>query len=278
MIHLLLNLCRIKNGTIESQARVTEYSVLGDTLARRTFDESGDYTVRPFQFDVRESIDNDYKGSTNKGAYGSGTKTSQNVDADESLLAVQTSPGKAYVKGYEIEKIANSLIDLKKARDFNTVNAGIATFELGNSVDITNAYQIPDIGAVTGESTAYKTIGLFDEATTTRGTSSGTQIGVARARSIEHSSGTQGDTTAIMKMFLFDVRPFTFLTISGTPSPTLIATHSNGGVQIKGVTSGATGFVHGPSTSGTTIALTTVIGNFVTGEKLIASDSAETGK
>ena len=272
-----VELMQIKNGTIQSQARVTEYSVLGDTLARRTFDESGDYTVRPFQFDVRESIDNDYKGSTNKGAYGSGTKTSQNVDADESLLAVQTSPGKAYVKGYEIEKIANSLIDLKKARDFNTVNAGIATFELGNSVEITNAFQIPDIGAVTGESTAYKTIGLFDEATTTRGTSNGTQIGVARARSIEHLSGTQGDTTAIMKMFLFDVRPFTFLTISGIPSPTLIATHTNGGVQIKGVTSGATGFVFGSLTSGTQIVLTTIIGTFVAGEKLIASDSAETG-
>ena len=27
---------------------------LGDTLARRTFDESGDYTIRPFQFDARE--------------------------------------------------------------------------------------------------------------------------------------------------------------------------------------------------------------------------------
>ena len=40
---------------------LTEYSVLGDSLARRTFDESGDYTVRPFQFDARESIDNTVK-------------------------------------------------------------------------------------------------------------------------------------------------------------------------------------------------------------------------
>ena len=272
-----VELIRIKRGAVDIQARATEYSILGDTLARRTFDESGDYTVRPFQFDVRESIDNDYKGSTNQGVYGSGVKTDQSADADESLLALKVSPGKAYVKGYEVEKIANSFLDLKKARDFNTVNAGIATFELGNFVNITNAYQIPDIGAVTGESTAYKTIGLFDEATTTRGSANGTQIGVARARSIEHSSGTQGNTTAIMKMFLFDVRPFTFLTISGTPSPTLTATHTNGGVQIKGVTSGATGFVFGSLTSGTQIVLTTVIGKFVTGEKLIASDSAETG-
>ena len=272
-----IELMRVNNGVMVSEARNTEYSVLGDTLARRTHDESGDYTVRPFQFEMKESVTNDYQGESFAGIYSSSSTTDDNNTASESLLSLAIQPGKAYVKGYEVEKIATTFKDINKARDFNTVNAGITTFELGNSVDITNAFQIPDIGAVTGESTAYKTIGLFDETTTTRGTSSGTQIGVARARSIEHSSGTQGDTTAIMKMFLFDVRPFTFLTISGTPSPTLIATHTNGGVQIKGVTSGATGFVHGPSTSGTTIALTTVIGNFVTGEKLIASDSAETG-
>ena len=272
-----IDLMRIRNGVQESNARVTEYSVLGETLARRTFDESGDYTVRPFQFDIRESVDNDYKGKTNKGVYGSGTKTNNNNDARESLLAFQISPGKAYVKGFEIEKITNTFLDIGKSRDFNTVNAGVVTFELGNFVNITNAYQIPDIGAVTGETTAYKTIALQDETTVTRGSASGNQIGVARARSIEHSSGLQGDTKAIMKMYLFDVRPFTFLTISGTPSPTLIATHTNGGVQIKGVTSGATGFVFGSLTSGTTIVLTTVIGTFVAGEKLIASDSAETG-
>ena len=33
--------------------RSTEFSILGDALAKRTFDESGDYTVRPFQFEVR---------------------------------------------------------------------------------------------------------------------------------------------------------------------------------------------------------------------------------
>ena len=76
-----VELMRIRGGLQESAARVTEYSILGDTLARRTHDESGDYTVRPFQFDVRESIDNEYKGKTNKGVYGIGTKTDSNKDA-----------------------------------------------------------------------------------------------------------------------------------------------------------------------------------------------------
>ena len=48
--------------------------------------------------------------------------------------------------------------------------------------------------------------------------------------------------------------------------------------RIKGNTSGATGLVFGSLTSGTQVVLTQVIGTFSSGEKLIASDSSETGK
>ena len=43
----------ISDGVLETnETELTKYSQIGDTLARRTFDESGDYTVRPFQFEV----------------------------------------------------------------------------------------------------------------------------------------------------------------------------------------------------------------------------------
>ena len=51
-----IELIRVRNGRIQEVTRNTEYSVLGETLARRTFDESGDYSVRPFGVDVRESL------------------------------------------------------------------------------------------------------------------------------------------------------------------------------------------------------------------------------
>ena len=54
----------------------------------------------------------------------------------------------------------------------------------------------------------------------------------------------------------------------------MTATHADG-VQVKGVTSGATGFVFGEGTSATNVNLTNVVGSFVAGEKIIASDSAE---
>ena len=271
-----VQLMDVKSGNIQSLTRTTEYSILEDTLARRTLDESGDYTVRPFQFKVNESV----TLNENTGVYSSGATTDDGSTASNSLLAFEISPGKAYVQGYELEKMAPTFKDINKARDFNTVNAGISTFDLGNYVLIKNVYGTPDITFITGETTPFKTIQLYDAPITTRGSANGTRIGVARARHIEYSSGTAGadanNPFAEYKLYLFDIQPFTILTLDGTPSPTLIASHSNGGVQVKGVTSGATGLVYADGTSGATVVLQSVVGTFSAGEKITASDSAET--
>ena len=73
---------------------------------------------------------------------------------------------------------------------------------------------------------------------------------------------------------------FTYITLSGTPSPTLIANFATGGVQITGNTSGATGYVVNSiaTTSGTQLVVIKTSGRFSNGEKFTASDSAETSK
>ena len=57
-----IQLMDVLNGTIQSLVRNTEYSILEETLARKISEESGDYTVRPFQVEVRECVDNDALG------------------------------------------------------------------------------------------------------------------------------------------------------------------------------------------------------------------------
>ena len=273
-----IEMMRIDSGTLVSKARETEYSVLGDVLARRTFDESGDYTVRPFLFDARESINNTVEGRNFTGVYTSGNTTDDGGTAAEDLLALSCSAGKAYIKGYEFEKLGTTFKDLKKARDFTTINAGVTNLELGNFVRITNLYGTPDIGSVSGETTPYKQIKLFSGATVTRGTASTEEpIGVARVRALEYDSGVSGTNDAVYKAYLFDVRTFTVLTLSDTPSPLLTASHSSG-VRITGNTSGATGLVFDTTSDGGghRVRLTNVVGTFSSGEKLIASDSAET--
>ena len=269
----------IQNGHLSTTGRRTEYALLAEEMARRTNDESGSYTVRPFQFRIEESVDTNVAGTNFLGTYSVGETTRDNNTANESLLSFIVSRGKAYIEGFEIEKTNTSIKDVSKARDFETLNATVSTFDMGNYALITNVFGTPDITNISGESTAFKTIEFYDTANTTRGSKNGNLIGVGRARAIEYHSGDAGSnadaTGAQYKLYMFDIRPFTKLTLSDTPSPTLLATHTNGGVLVTGVTSGATGFVHKDGTSSASVNLTTVVGNFQVGEKITASDSAE---
>ena len=88
--------------------RSTEY-VLEDTLARRTFDESGDYVLTNPDFDVREHlVSGNNRGIFTSSEGGSATK-----------LAIGVS-FKAYVNGYESERLGTTFVDVNKARDFDT--------------------------------------------------------------------------------------------------------------------------------------------------------------
>ena len=276
-----VSLVDIKGGKSVSIGRVTPYAQLANEFARRTNDESGSYTVRPFQFFADESVNVSVGKDNLLGRYTAGDITDDGNIASSDYIAISVSPGKAYIRGFEIEKTQSTIIDVLKARETNSVNASISTFDTGNYALISNVYGTPDITAITGESTAFKTVQFYDAANTTRGAANGNLIGVGRSRGIEYHSGTAGsaatNTSSLYKLYLFDIRPFTKLTLSDTPAPTLTATHTSGGVLVTGVTSGATGLVYASGTSTTTVNLTSVVGTFSVGEKITASDSAETG-
>ena len=76
---------RLRDGLQTTPARSTEFSILGDALAKRTFDESGDYTVRPFQFEVKESLITILKVEQIR-CYATGGKTDSSATPSESLL------------------------------------------------------------------------------------------------------------------------------------------------------------------------------------------------
>ena len=88
-----------------------DYNYLQEEFARRTFDESGDYEVKPFKLDVREHLIN----GGNRGIFTA-------LDGGSSdKLALGVEPGKAYVQGYEIETQITKFIDADKPRTFNRV-------------------------------------------------------------------------------------------------------------------------------------------------------------
>ena len=276
-----IELMRTNQGVLQEKARNTDYSVLGETLARRTYDESGDYTVRAFQIDVRETSND----GLNNGVYDPGTITDSLNSASDQYLTIQVSPGKAYVRGYEIETIAPRYIDVLKPRTFENYNAAVTPVEVGNFVRVTNTYGSPEISPfISGDiDEPYRQIGLFDTQTSSLGSSSGNQIGVARARAFEHFSGTAAadgafGSDSIYNLYVFDIRMFTKITLSGTPS-----TIPGAGEKITGAVSGAYGFVvenevDGSTalTSGTTLTVASVVGTFTAGEKVKSSGSTET--
>ena len=184
-------------------------------------------TVRPFQFQVQESV----TVNENTGRFTAGASTDDGNVASTDLLAIKVSPGKAYVNGYEIEKNVPSIKDLNKARDFETKNSDITIFDSGNFALITNIYGTPDISEISGETTPFKEVQFYDTPTSTRGTANGPLIGVGRARSMQFNAGVAGSSssnnTSEYRLYLFDLRPFTIITLSDTPSPLLTATHAD---------------------------------------------------
>nr|BAR35436.1 VrlC protein [uncultured Mediterranean phage uvMED] len=243
-----VELLRLKNGIIQNQVRTTQYAVIEDTFARRTFDESGDYAVRDFDLDLREHL----LSGNNRGIY---TSASGGL---ESKIAAGLSPGKAYVRGYEIETIGTSFVDINKTREFNTENNFKTRFELGNYFEVNNVYGSPDVGFVSGDTEAFKSVNLYDTATAVRGTpnvgagSGINTIGRAKSRGFEYSTGTASNniftngtlTSAVYKHYLFDIETFTHLNILQAQSFTT-------GETVTGSTSGATATVQQMGTAET---------------------------
>jgi hypothetical protein len=235
---------RVENGEIKTLVRSTDYSILEDTFARRTYDESGDYTLGNPDIDVREHL----ISGNNRGIYTSGE------GGDEAKLAVGISPFKAYVRGYEVDKLSTTYVNVDKARDFDTQNNNKTRFNLKNFVNVDNVYGSPDVGFVSGELEAFKNINLYDTPTSVRGTEQSTsgnnvpQIGRAKSRGFETISSTETDdinaTSSIYRHYLFDIEMFTHIKI-------IDATSFTTGEVLSGATSGAKGTVQGISTTNT---------------------------
>ena len=109
-----IELLRVESGVKTKEVKFPLYAEIGKTLARRTFDESGDYTVRPFGLQITEHTSN----------------TSQ--------FTAGIEPGKAYVKGYEHETISTQPVHIDKARTTEDVSAFALASGFGNKLFLKN--------------------------------------------------------------------------------------------------------------------------------------------
>jgi len=261
-------LMRLDAGRIIHHVRYPEYSVVEDMIARRTSEESGDYVVKPFVFDIKEHLND----GINNGMYGL-----EDVPAgDVNKFVAIVSPGKAYVAGREVEILSPRTVEFDKARDSETMVDGNVIANMGQYANITNVYGTPDIHPDTSAATnikTFKTLQLFNRQTAVRGQSNGEHVGYARAKTMEYSTGTPGSSatnnTSLFKLYLFDINMFTDVTMSGNCSLTT-------GTLITGQTSGAIGMVVSGTSNNTRFTLENVVGRFSTGESIASSHSGDT--
>ena len=197
-----IELGRVNQGIIELQVNRPIYNTIEQTLARRTFDQSGDFVVRQFSTSFREHL----LKENNRGFL---TATD---GGNEASFVCQVSPGKAYVKGFEIDKIGTTNLVLDKARTTASVSAASTPVRIGNRLRINNIHSFPEIADNTNTD-AFEPIKLFTLKKATDNASAGTHIGFCRARHIESVSDVSGQNASeTADLYLFDIKMFTELT------------------------------------------------------------------
>ncbi len=168
---------RVKDGIKQRDINIPIYSVLEETFARRTFDESGSYTVKAFNIQVKDH------------------------PSDSTKFIVRLDPGKAFVEGHEFETIISKDIELNKARDYVNVNNFDRLMQYGNYTVVTSYEGLFNI-------TTHQEVDLHNLTYTnvnkgTPASYAASKIGTAKVRNIDYVSGT--GAVQVLNMYLYDI-------------------------------------------------------------------------
>jgi hypothetical protein len=179
-----IEIMRFNAGVLEEHARYPKYSELEKSLARRTYDESGDYVVNGFKAIAKEHLRTKY----NNGVY--------TVDngGDRDKFVYEIAPGKAYIKGFEVEKIAKTVLVTDKARTPNHVKVRnyFSQPRYGQYFFVTNLIRLPNFRQ-------REKVELWSAST------GGQKIGDAYVYATDLLEGDATSQNAVYKLFFHDV-------------------------------------------------------------------------
>ena len=254
-----VELVRIENGEIKKLQNSSVYSIIKEYFAKRTFEESGDYSLGNFGVSTSEILND---RMSNEGVYFADQITDQGNTPSEDLYAVKLSAGKAYVKGFDIETVSTTVLDVEKPRDTRSVSDALVPFEFGTLLRLNNVNGSPFIGVNNNDNT----INLFNQRKTTANATSGsgTQVGRARVYSFSLTDASYSNAASQFDLYLFDVQTFTELTLNSSVTNAQLPDSS----FVEGVSSGASGFANAQGGGSDTVNLVQTTGTFIAGEQL----------
>ena len=260
-----VELLRLDQGEVKVLNNKPQYNLIRDYFAKRTFEESGDYTVEGFGVQVANSLND---GLSNEGVFKSDQKTDQGIEPTEDLMAVKVSPGKAYVRGFDIDKAGTTILDVEKPRDKGKVDSALVPLALGNKIKVNNVQGTPFIG-INNNHTISLSNSRLGSGTITG--APGTIIGEARVYSFSLSDAAYSNDASSWDLYLFDVQTYTQITTNLALSNTELPATS----YVEGISSGAFGYAVSQGSGNTSHMLVQTSGTFIKGEPIRINGSIE---
>ena len=227
-----VQLAEVQDGILKTVNDDTQYNILGDEMAKRTFEESGHYYVKEFITSVKDSI-NDQIG--NRGVYLPGQVTGKWTESSDDLGVYKISPGTAYVSGYRVQILGTTLVDFNKPRTTKNLENQSISFGFGPSFNVNNVTGNPAFGIDTTYELSLRNRRVGSNPLT----ASGTEIGRARIYDFDLEGGSYDATNLTANKWdlsLWDLEVYTFLTVNQ-------AVTLNVPTFVEGQSSGATGFL-----------------------------------
>lgn len=164
------------------QKETNQYAALEKYFANRTYEESGDYVVVPFQVETRVN------------------------SANNQSFLYEVSPGVGYVRGIRIETIGTSRVEAPRGIQTRVAQNQIVTANYGNYViceEYLGQFDFEQISEVTLYDQQQHAISDYEGVTSSP---SGTAVGYANIRAVVFDSGTRGLPTARYYVYLFNIR------------------------------------------------------------------------
>jgi hypothetical protein len=186
-------------GMPYKQNRQTQYNIIGNEMARRTYEESGNYVLDPFIMN---------------------TKAASTFASEQTNFNIQIDPGLAYINGKRVETTANYTTSVRKGTTTTVANTAsismnfgsyIRVRELGGTFVFKNGDIISLYGGrnVTGANYITRYPGQTPSTSLINvpaGTPNNGLLGTARIRSVILEDGIPGTAEAVYRLYLFDVR------------------------------------------------------------------------
>ena len=169
-------------------------------------------------------------------------------------MSVKISPGKAYVRGYDVEKPGTTIIDVDKPRDTESLSNVMIPFNMGTLIQVNNVFGTPK---------QRETVKLYNRL---KG-DTGAQIGEARIYTFNLTDTKYVDSSTKYDLRLYDVQTWTKLTLNESVDADDIPQSA----FIEGKSSGATGFVVYAGAGTQYIYLRQTSGNFSKGEGFLVN-------